>query len=186
MKELFSIFDQREKKTLTLLSLLVVIVFLFLVVFALGEKRSYFRNLDYLTSAKEKLEEANQKAKEKKEEWLSWEEAKQDIQKIGEKYFYKDNDVFRQIRVDLKKIFQKSGLAISQLKYDYAQLKTGRVKKVGVSFNLKGSYYSLKKFLNSVETFPKFFMIERIDFLNISSGGTELELRISLVGYYDS
>ena len=186
MKELFSIFDQREKKTLTLLSLLVVIVFLFLVVFALGEKRSYFSSLDYLTSAKERLEEANQIAKEKKEEWLSWEEAKQDIQKIGEKYFYKDNDVFRQIRVDLQKIFQKSGMAISQLKYDYAQLKTGRVKKIAVSFNLKGSYYSLKKFLNSVETFPKFLMVERIDFLNISSGGNELELRVSLVGYYDS
>ena len=186
MKELFNILDQKEKKTLTLLFLLVVIGLLFLVIFSLGERRSYFHNLELLARAKERLEKANLEAEDKKKEWLSWREAEEDLQELGEKYFYKDNDVFRQIRVDLKKLFQDSKLTISQLKYDYAQLKTSRVKKIAVSFNLKGSYYSLKKFLNSVEQFPKFLMVDRIDFLNINSGGNQLELKISLVGYYES
>ncbi len=186
MKELFSILNQKEKRTLTLLSLLIVIVFLFLAVFSLGEKRSYFQSFESLTKVKDNLTKATVEAQKKKQEWFSWEEAKSDLQHIREKYFYKDGDVFRQIRMDLQRIFKKSGLTISQLRYDYAQLKKGKIKRITVSFNLKGSYYALKKFLNSVETLPKFLLVERIDFLNISSGGTGLELRVSLVGYYES
>ncbi|MFQ5721286.1 MAG: GspMb/PilO family protein [Candidatus Aminicenantales bacterium] len=186
MRELFNILDKKEKKALTLLSLLIVIVFLFLIVFSLGEKRSYFRNLESMAGAKENLTKATIEAQKKRQEWLSWKEAQNDLQEIGEKYFYKDSDVFSQIRMDLQKIFKKSGLTISQLRYDYAQLKTGKIKRVAVSFNLKGSYYALKKFLNSVEIFPKFMLVERIDFLNISSGGSMLELKVSVVGYYES
>jgi len=57
---------------------------------------------------------------------------------------------------------------------------------VMVSFNFKGSYFSLKRFLSSVEEFPKFLIIEKIDFINIETQSGILGLRILLAGYYES
>jgi len=55
-----------------------------------------------------------------------------------------------------------------------------------ISFDIKGSYLSLKRFIHSVEEFPKFLLIEKIDFLNIDARGNVLELRVVLAGYYES
>ncbi len=122
--------------------------------------------------------------RQEKREWKRWQEAGRDIDEVGKKYFYKDNDVFQQIRLDLQKIFNKAGIQVSQIKYDYAEIEDKKVKKVNVSFNLRGSYFSLKRFLDAVEEYPKFLIIEEINFLNIEAQGGTLELRILLAGYY--
>lgn len=186
MKEIFDILDQKERKTLGLLSLLILLSIFFLFFMAIGEKKSYFQNLESLSNKKESHKKISIAEDKKESEWLRWQEARLDIDEIREKYLYKNNDIFQQVRVDLQKIFQQSRIHIFQIRYDYAELKTEGVKKVTVSFNLKGSYFSLKRFLNSIETFPKFLIVEKVDFLNIEAKGKGLELRISLAGYYES
>jgi hypothetical protein len=44
----------------------------------------------------------------------------------------------------------------------------------------------MKKFIFEVERHPKFLMIEKIDFEDISAQGGEIELVIILAGYYES
>jgi hypothetical protein len=61
-----------------------------------------------------------------------------------------------------------------------------KIKKVSATFNLRGSYVSLKRFIHTVEEFPKFLLIERIDFLDIDTARDALVLRVVLAGYYES
>lgn len=186
MKEIFNILDQKERKIIGLLSLLLLGALFFLFFSAIGEKGSYFHSLDSFSKKKKDYENLSKDQSQKEGEWLRWQEARKDMDEIRAKYFYKDNDTFQQIRLDLQKIFNQAGIHVSQFKYDYAQLENENVNKVIVSFNLKGSYFSLKRFLNSVEEFPKFLIIEKIDFLNIEAQGGLLGLRILLAGFYES
>lgn len=187
MKKIFEILDQSEKKITGVLCLLLLAALFFLFFIAIGEKRAYFRALDFLSGDKASYEKLSREQSQKEEEWLSWQEASSDMDEIRAKYFYKNNDVFQQIRIDLQKILNQIGIHVSQIKYDYTELeKNKNVKKVMVGFNLKGSYFSLKRFLNSVEEFPKFLVIEKIDFINIETQGGVLELRILLAAYYES
>jgi Tfp pilus assembly protein PilO len=118
-------------------------------------------------------------------EWLRWQEAVQDVEEIRDKYFYRNKNVFGELREDLQKIFIQTGVFSSRTNYDYSQLRTGNLEKIMVSFDWKGSYSSLKGFLDSVEKFPKFLMVEKIDFLNIETQSGALELKVTLAGYYE-
>lgn len=186
MREIFNILNQKERKVIGVLCLLVLVALFLLFYVALGEKRTYLQTFNSFTDMKENQEKIIRTQNQKKEEWFRWQEAGRDIDEIGEKYFYKDNDVFQQIRLDLQKIFNQAGIGVSRIKYDYAEIEDKKVKKVNVSFNLRGSYFSLKRFLNAVEKYPKFLIIEEINFLNIEAQGGTLELRILLAGYYAS
>lgn len=187
MKEIFNILDQKEKKVIGLLCLLLLVALFSLFFTAIGEKKTYFRTLDSFSAKKKNYEKLSKEQNQKEKEWLRWQEARSDMEEIRAEYFYKDNDVFQQIRLDLKKIFNQAGIHVSQIKYDYAELeKNENVKKVMVIFNFKGSYFYLRRFLSSVEEFPKFLIIEKIDFINIETQKGVLGLRIILVAYYES
>ena len=58
------------------------------------------------------------------------------------------------------------------------------VGKINVTFTFTGSYPILKRFLQTLEQFPKFLLLEKVDFLKIRGDGTMLELRIILAAYY--
>lgn len=186
MKELFSILKKNERRVIVLLCLALVVPLVFYFLIARGEQNDYVHSLESLSVNKANLEQLTDDKNQKETEWFRWQEAEQDIAEIQEKYYYKDNDVFERIRVNLRDILGKAAISVSRLKYDYAEMQKGNVKKVIVNFELKGAYRSLKKFMNHVESFPKFLIIEKIDFLNIESESGLLELRITVTGYYES
>jgi len=185
MKEIFDILSKEEKRILGWFCLLVLVPLFFLIVIARGERRAYYRTLDSLAAKERILQDLVSKNEKRGKEWLRWQEAVQDIKEIRETYFYKDNDVFEELRGDLEKIFSQSGVRASRKNYDYAGLKKGDLKKVIVTFDWKGSYSALKRFLHSVEKFSKFLMVEKIDFLTIDSQSGMLELKVALAGYYE-
>lgn len=184
MREIFNILDPKERKIIGVLCLLVLMALFLLFIVALGEKRTYRQALHSFADKKENHQKFIQTQNQKKEEWLRWQEAEYDIDEIGKNYFFKDNDVFQQIRHDIRKILNQAGVRVYRIKYDYTEIEDKKVKKMNVSFNLRGSYFSLKRFLDAVEEFPKFLMIEEINFLNIEAQQGTLELRILLAGYY--
>ncbi len=186
MKEFFSILEHRERRIIVLLCLLLVLPLVFYVFVARGERNDYIRSLETLSAHKANFELLTGERNRKEEEWLRWEEAKQDIAEIRENYYYKDNDVFEKIRGDLRDIFRQAAIRVSRLKYDYAEMRRENVKKVIVNFELRGAYASLKKFMDLVERYPRFLIIEKIDFINIESESGLLELRITVAGYYES
>ena len=110
------------------------------------------------------------------------------MDELKKTYFYDDDkEGFERLRLDLEQLLSKARINVSsRKKYDYVEFKGETIKKVNITFDIKGSYLSLKRFIHSVEEFPKFLLIEKVDFLNIDAGGNVLELRVVLAGYYES
>jgi len=188
MKKIFDLLDDKEKKTLSVLCVLIAGVVLFLLLISLSQKRSYFNALSSHTVKQKNYEQLNKAKIEKKGEWIRWQEARRDMDELKKKYFYDDDkEGFEQLRLDLEQLLNKARINVSsRKKYDYVEFKGETIKKVNVTFDIKGSYLSLKRFIHSVEEFPKFLLIEKVDFLNIDAGGNVLELRVVLAGYYES
>lgn len=188
MKKIFDLLDDKEKKTLIVLCVMITGVVLFLLLISLSQRRSYFNALSSHTAKQRDYEELNKTKIENEEEWIRWQEARGDMDELKKTYFYDDDkEGFEQLRLDLEQLLSKARINVSsRKKYDYVEFKGETIKKVNVTFDIKGSYLSLKRFIHSVEEFPKFLLIEKVDFLNIDAGGNVLELRVVLAGYYES
>ena len=106
------------------------------------------------------------------------------MQTLREKYFYNEGDVINELRLDLRKVFSESGINARSFRYSYSNLEKERIGKVSVTFTFTGTYLILKRLLQALEKFPKFLLLEKIDFLKIGAEGAQLELRIVLAGYY--
>jgi hypothetical protein len=116
-----------------------------------------------------------------------WDEAHEDFIHIEEKYFYREDGNINELREDLRKILRNAQIQVtSDLRFEYSEFQGNEMKTVKVSFIMTGFYFALKKLLHSIEKYPKFIMVERIDFLDIDTQSGMIELRIELVGYYES
>jgi hypothetical protein len=183
MKELFSALDEKDRKRLRLLGLLFLVALFFLLFFSLGQRRSYFILVDQLKERQKNAASAEDKRGLSATKWGQWEQTSKDIQTLREKYFYHEGQE-TELRLDLRKVFSESGVSSRSLRYNYASLEKEKIGRISVTFTFTGTYPILKRFLQALEQFPKFLLLEKIDFLKISGGGTVLELRIVLAGYY--
>ncbi|NIM90981.1 MAG: type 4a pilus biogenesis protein PilO [Candidatus Aminicenantes bacterium] len=184
MKETFDSLSQKEMKVLRIFSALLILVLLVMAFMALKERNAYSRSLSSLSSKQREFQEFDRGRRQEEKEWQRWEKALRDIEELEASYFYDDQKEPNQLRLDLRKIFRKSRMNVSRIKYTYAQLDIEKIKKVSISFNISGSYFSMKRFINSVEKLPRFLMVEKIDFLDTSADGNFLTLKMSLAGYY--
>jgi len=184
MKELFDLLNEWEKKIIIALCLLLAVALLFFLLVSLPQKKGYFKALSSLRSVEKKYEFVNQRNMSRKEEWLRWEQARKDLEELRRKYFYDEKEGFPRLRLDLEQVFAQAGVHVSSIEYVYSDFKKEKTRKVNISFILRGSYLSLKKFIHSVEKLPRFLFVEKIDFLNIDPAREALELKIILAGYY--
>ncbi len=184
MRETFDSLSQKEKKVLKIFSVLLVLVLLILAFMALKERNAYSRFLSSLSLKQKEFQELDRGRMEEEREWQRWEKALRDIKELEASYFYDDQQGSNQLRLDLQKIFEESRMNVSRIKYTYAQFDIEKIKKVSISFNISGSYFLLKGFINSVEKLPRFLMVEKIDFLDTSDDGNFLTLKMNLAGYY--
>jgi Tfp pilus assembly protein PilO len=186
MKEIFNVLNENERRLLRLLvlSLLFVLVFFFLV--SLGQRRGYLDLKSELQVREKVASEAAKSRNASAEEWARWEEAYRDMVELKKTFFFKENEGVNELRVDLQKILAESGIAARSIRYNYANLEKGSFKRINVTFTFTGSYLILKRFLDTIERFSKFLLLEKIDFMKVSAGGSVLELRIILAGYYES
>lgn len=184
MNGLFSALDEQERTKLRLLSLLVLIALFVLVFFSFGQRRSYRLFLERLQGREKEATAAEAKLAESAAEWAQWQEAYQDIKDLKEKFFYHKGKEVSELRLDLQSIFSEAGISTRSYRYSYASLDKERIGKINVTFTFIGSYPILKRFLQTLEQFPKFLLLEKIDFLKIGGDGNVLELRIVLAAYY--
>jgi Tfp pilus assembly protein PilO len=184
MNELFSALDDREKGRLRLLSLLVLTALFVLVFFSLGQRRSYRLAVERLQERNKTAAAAEAKLAESQALWARWQDAFQDIKDLKEKRFYHEGDEVRELRLDLQKIFTESGINARTYRYRYENLGKQKIGRVDVTFAFIGSYPILKRFLQTLEQFPKLIHLEKIDFMKIAADGNVLELRIMLAAYY--
>jgi Tfp pilus assembly protein PilO len=187
MKELFDLLEAKERQFLAALCILLAAVLIFYSGFALKAKRVYFRSVESLPSQQEEYERIKDKNSEKKRERMMWNEARQDVAHIEEKYFYREDGNINELREDLREILRNAQIQVtSDLRFEYSEFEGREMNTVKVSFRMTGFYFALKKLLYSIEQYPKFIMVERIDFLDIDTQSGMIELRIELMGYYES
>jgi Tfp pilus assembly protein PilO len=184
MKELFRLLDEREKKQLQVLSLLLLVALVLLIYVLFGQRQSYNNMAGELIVREKAAREAKIRRAATAAESIRWETSYKDIEKLKRSYFYQEADGINALRLDLQKIFAQSGISSRAYKYDYSSLEKDKVKKVDVTFNFTGSYPILKKFLMTLEKFPRFILLEKIDFVKISVDGNLLDLKIILACYY--
>jgi Tfp pilus assembly protein PilO len=184
MNGLFSALDEKERTRLRLLGLLFLVALFVLIFFSFGQRRSYQLFVESLQERDKAAAAAEAKRVESTVGWAQWQEAYQDIKDLKEKFFYHEGKEVSELRLDLEKIFSEAGISTRSYRYNYVSLEKERIGKINVTFTFIGSYPILKRFLQALEQFPKFLLLEKIDFLKIGGDGTMLELRIVLAAYY--
>jgi len=186
MKEIFDSLTQSEKRILEVFLVLLVLSIAFLFFIGLKEKGKYAEILSSISSKEREYQKLNVKKLEKKRDWLKWRKAVQDMKELGENYFYDEKQGINMLRLDLQRFLDESRIKASQIKYNFYKFEKEKINKVNLTFNLTGSYFALKKFINSVEKYQKFLIIEKIDFLNTSADKGPLKFKITLAGYYNA
>jgi Tfp pilus assembly protein PilO len=185
MNGIFDLLDRKDRRILGTLCLFLILALLFLFVVALGEKRSNFESIDRLASKKENAKVIEKARQDKNTEWLKWQTTLDDMKELKAKYFYKDEEGISPLMRDTQQILNSARIRVSQKRYDYADIKEGKYRIVRVTFETTGSYAALKKFIHSVETFPRFLLVQKIDFLDVDPFSGGLKVQIALVGYYE-
>jgi hypothetical protein len=184
MNVLFDLLDDKERRTLVRIGLAsFVALALFLAVFA------RFRvGLDRERTASFRIHEATQKAVQARDqaqaEWQRWEEAGKDLADLRASYFYDPSLGIQPLRQDLEKIFAAAGTSVTDLDYSYSDLEKERARKTLVAFTYTGTYAGLKRLLAVIQAFPKFLVIEKLEFPRTGSGGERLSAKMTLAGYY--
>ena len=186
MKELINLLNQKERKILGLLCLLLFAALLFYLLFALMEKGRFVHSQEALSVKTREYKKIGASKTDRELEWLKWEEAHRDLAELKEKYFYSESQGITQLRRDLQRIFNEVGVRASSLNYEYSEFEEARIKKVKVSFNIAASYFSLKRFIDTIERFPRFLVIEKIEFLDTDNQSGGFRLSFALAGYYET
>jgi len=186
MKEVFSLLKDRERQRIRLLVLLLLVGAVFLLVVSSVQRRGFVRLQDRLQARQQVLAELEAKRTASAEEWAMWQASYRDIEELKKTCFYRGKEDLNQLRLDLEKILAEAGVSAKYLKYDYSNPGKNKIEKVNISFTFVGSYIILRRFLEVVERFPRFLMLEKVDFARVSAEGSVLELRIVLAGYYEN
>jgi len=184
MNALFDLLNDRERRTLGrlgLVALVALVAFLFLFIRLRGglekQQTASFR----LHDGTQKTLQARDRAKA---EWKRWEDAGRDMADLRTGYFYEEEAGVQTLRQDLQQIFAQAGTTITNLEYGYSEMEKEKVRKTVVTFTYMGTYAGLKKLLAAIESFPKFLVIEKVDFPRTGSGGERLSAKLTLAGYY--
>ncbi len=184
MNALLDLFTDTERRTLArlgLAALIALVVFLLLFVRLRGELEKDRTDSFRLHEATQKTVQARDNARA---EWKRWEDAVRDLAELRAGYFYEEGAGVQALRQDLEKIFAQAGTTITDIDYGYTEMEKEKVRKTLVTFNYMGSYAGLKKLLAVLEAFPKFLVIEKVEFPRTGSGGERLNAKLTLAGYY--
>ena len=185
MNALFDLFNDRERRTLGRLGLAALIALaVFLVLFVrlkgglAGMRTGSFRDHEAAQRAVQARDSA-------RAQWKLWEDAGRDLAELQSGYFYEEGGAAQTtLRQDLQQIFTRAGTAITNLDYSYSDMEKEKVRKTIVTFTYTGTYAGLKRLLAAIENFPKFLVIEKVEFPRTGSGGEMLNAKLTLAGYY--
>lgn len=184
MNVLFDLLDDKDRRSLARSGLVVIaalaVCLLLFVRFRVGLEKARAESF-HLHETTQRTVQARDQAKA---EWARWEEAGRDLAELRTSYFYTQGAEVQVLRQDLQKIFAQAGTPITDLDYGYSDLEKGKVRETVVTFTYTGTYAGLKKLLAAIEDFPKFLVIEKLEFPKTGSGGERLSAKLTLAGYY--
>ncbi len=184
MNVLFDLFTDKERRTLGRLGLAALLALaVFLVLFSRVRGGLEKERVDSAQLRNTSLRSA--KARDKaKAEWQRWEEANRDLEELRTGYFYDPEEGAQALSLDLQQIFALAGTTVTDIGYSYSDMEKEQVRKTLVAFTYTGTYPGFKKLLAVLEAFPKFLVIDKIDFPRVGTDGGRLSVKLTLAGYY--
>ncbi len=184
MNVLFDLLNDQERRTLGRLGLAVVVALAVCLIVVVRFRVGLEREKDASFRLHETAQKTLQGRDAAKAEWKRWEDAGRDLAELRANFFYEEETGAQTLRKDLEKIFAQAGTVITNIDYGYADLEKEKVRRTQVTFTYSGTYAGLKKLLAVIEAFPKFLVIEKLEFPRTGSGGERLNAKMTLAGYY--
>ncbi len=183
MKEFINLLTRSERRIIVITAAVLAAAAVFYFFIALPQRSAYFsRQMEIRVQKKEYQKLETQRA-DKKKELAEWIQAQEEIKELRLRYFYRRQDGYQNIRQDLGRIFQKTGVTVDRIRYDYVEAKDADIQKVIINFEVSGRYDHLRGFLHEIETFPKFIWVERINFGDTEEASRKLSLNLTLAAY---
>jgi type II secretory pathway pseudopilin PulG len=184
MKDLFELLTERERRIAAIVGAVLGIAACVLIYAAAASRgaatraAAEFRAADDATLALERDRSSVRK------EWQAWKDAQKDLASLKETGFYDGSKGLQDMRMDLQRIFDTSGIAASDITYGYTDIVKGALQKVNADFRFTVSYAVLKGLLDTVERSARFLHIERVDILSMTKQPGIMDLRVTFAGYY--
>jgi hypothetical protein len=185
MKDLFELLSEKERRVAAVCGAVLVFAVCVLLAVALKARGAAGRAADELRAAEASYQVHDRERTAVRSEWQAWTNARKDLSSLKESRFYDAAKGLQDLRLDLQRIFDASGLAATDVSYAYTDLVKGVVQKVTADFRFTATYAGLKRLLDAVERHPRFLHAERIDFLSMTKQPGVLDLRVSFAGYYE-
>ena len=89
-------------------------------------------------------------------------------------------------QLEIEKLAGKFGVDFEEIRFENDILKDQGVDRFGMVVPLRGGYRNLRKFIQAVESSPRFLVIEKVSLGSADKGSEErLELKITLATYFD-
>jgi hypothetical protein len=185
MNEIFEQLRQKERRVLVVLCLLLSLALLFYIFIARGMKESYTQAQDRLTAQARNFQKVDAVRQENKAEWRRWSLALKDMEGFHTEYFYAGETISQDMRRDIVEIFQETGIPVPDIRYIYSEGADRQMGGATATFQISGPYALIKRFIYAVELFPKFLIVEKVDFVDVQRQSGALKLKVTLAGYYE-
>ncbi|MGB9835652.1 MAG: hypothetical protein ACPLRX_02795 [Candidatus Saccharicenans sp.] len=185
MVSLSELLSLKEKKTLRSLAVLC----LFLVALTVASLFFWNFRLNALhrkfVSLSQELEKASAEKDNRKKELELWVNTQKELEELRSSAFYTEKEGPDHFRDDLLQVFKKLGLTVPPINYQYEEVsrQNKQLRKLTASFSLKMNYPAWKKFLYEIETWPRWLIIDQVNFQRIEAATGIMELRLAVSGY---
>lgn len=184
MPQWIDFLNHRERQSLRRLSLVagvLILVLVFSLLFWGHRLNTVKKEAGSLTEDLEKIVRQNDQSRL---ELKCWQETQKDLEEMKKNAFYSGSNSLESFRQDLEKLFQQAGLTMPPVSYQYDEEAKKQFKRRSASFGARFSYPALKKFLYTVESWPRILLLDQVNFQKIDNVSGVLELRITLSGFY--
>jgi hypothetical protein len=184
MKDLFELLTEKERRIAAICGVVVGVAACVLLYAAAASRGAASRAAAELRTADEARQVLDRDRGLVRKEWQAWKDAQKDLASLKATGFYDGTKGLEDMRMDLQRIFDASGIAASDITYGYTDLVKGALQKVSADFRFAASYPVLKRLLDTVERTPRFLYVERIDFLSMTKQPGVMDLRVTFAGTY--
>ena len=90
------------------------------------------------------------------------------------------------VQRELAQLCKQFNIDLDGVRYENEILEAEELERFGMVVPLEGGYRNLRKFLQAVESSPRFLLVEQVELGQSQEGGGKLELSITLATYFDA
>jgi len=184
MKDLFDLLSDRERRIAAVCGAVLGVAACVLIYAAAASRGAASRGAAELQAADAAYQALDRDRGSVRKEWQAWKDAQKDFASLKAAGFYDGTKGLEDMRMDLQRIFDASGIVASDIDYGYTDLVKGTLQKVSADFRLTATYPVLKRLLDAVERSPRLLYVERIDFLSMTKQPGVMDLRVMFAGTY--